>query len=402
MALSLSVVTAIYVIGLQRRQLPVLNINPSLEVATLVLVGSVMTLLGFITWTAIFARRSTATVQYTTPDLLGERALTTIVIAGIVAGIANYATGTIPLLQANIDSARFASDDGLFGRAWPLIIAALQISIVCAATNAIRNRWNRLSASLAIFSLIILVLSGARALIGIPLIAVAFIYIELRRPSILKVLGALLAGLMLFGIAGRLRLGTAVTPDAEVYLKSRGLDGWFGSLDLSLQTGPRVFTRVANTGIHANGSFLFGDLGSFLKLGFSLSDRYVNEILQAGSAQLGGLPPTLFGGFYLDWGWPGVVIMSILLGVVCAATFAWAKRRPGLGSYLWFGYFAAYLVTSSYSYISAKPTWIVVLLVAVFIDSRSTQQGNYTLKKMTRSRGAPSSPERIKMESHKW
>ncbi|CAH0153810.1 hypothetical protein SRABI91_00776 [Rhodococcoides fascians] len=359
--------TLMFVVGVYPRLFPVFGINPSPETANIIAVGLVSLLIGVFGFT--FLIRGPAKPLGV---LLSHASLPNVyhvaVVTAIAVALANYFTGVIPLLADDVNASRFGDSFGVLERLWPLVIALMQSALIVGMYRYITHKVSKIDLIYMTAGSVILVLSGGRALIGVALLSCAILYIQVRRPPLWSIVLAVALGVGSLGIYGLWRAGNSTGAEAaSSYLRARGLDNWSGSADLSLQTGPRVMERLLRLDTSTDGKFFSGDLGSFLRLGYDLSDRYVTGLLGADVSAVGGLPPTLFGGLYLDWGILGVIFGSVALGSMLMLFQRMFTQRPSIASALWFSYFASYFVVSAYSYISLKPTWITVAFLSIFI-----------------------------------
>ncbi|MGN7135405.1 O-antigen polymerase [Rhodococcoides corynebacterioides] len=365
--IALFCVIVIYTLGILDRRYPVFGINVSDGVGGLVLLGTSFLALGAVVPALLIRQKVSRSREFLTSSK--RLAASCMYGFGVAIAIVNYATGDIPLLADDVNASRFGSNFGVLGPLWPVSIAIMQASIVVFTIKLLRREQKFFDWGWAVLATVLLALSGGRSLLGLAVLASIMAVVQTRRPRFSRLLLTALVGAAAFGVYGMWRTKTS---DPELgagrYLRQRGLDNWFGSVDLSMQTGPRVMNRLVESGVAGNGRFILGDLGSFLKLGYQLSDRYATLLLGGDVEVVGGLPPTIFGGFYLDWGTTGVIIGSFAVGSTLWLSVYWYAVKPGYGSLLWLSYFLAYLVTSSYSYISFKPTWITVLAVAIVLN----------------------------------
>lgn len=353
---------AFYVYGSIDRAAPVYNQNVSLTVWGIVIVGAVSLLVGL--WIAGGdARREP---QLKSCDFAGESVFFGAGLCALAISVVNYATGDIPLLSTDVNAARFGGDYGSLGRLWPIAHPLLQISVI-AFLLKLRVRKNEAKwVLLGIASAICLVLAGGRSFIVVAVIAFGVLILEITRPSVKLILAAVLIGLVAFGAIGELRaLSSSGASEFQRYTAARQLEGWLGSADLSLQTGPRVLSMSIDVqkgeGLH--GAFLFGDIGYFVNSEIPRSDHLITTIIGRDPSVIGGSPPSIFGGMYLDFGWVGLALGALLVGLLLAVSRQVMYRRPSIATLIWFSYFAAYIAISGYSYLSVRPSWIVVLLV---------------------------------------
>lgn len=279
----------------------------------------------------------------------------------------NFATGTIPLLESSINGARKSGVGGVFSSLNFFAYASLQFFLI--AVFAVRNPLtSRTRLCLGTVAGGTLLMTGSRSFLIFVALALLIIYCEFRRPGLLLV--AVVGGGtgLLFSVIGSVR---AERSGEAAALALNGARFGYGSgvssdVFMNLQPGPRVFSVVlekvpASTGFQT-GNFALRDL-PFARLG-TTSDYWVTEVIMGRvSEAIGGLPPTLLGGLYLDFGLPGIVF-----GVM-AAFFLIGYARPigrRMGSMhvsnLVFGIACAYIFTSYYSYLSLKGSIVVLLL----------------------------------------
>lgn len=376
-ALVLLVMTAVYGIGLLARPAPVFGINPEDSDFAIITIGMVGILMGVLSLPLFLPDAHRREVISEKPIVvLGDRKLIVIALIAMSAAIANYATGGIPILSNDVNGSRFTGNYGVLGRLWPLILPTLQVIVIVAAIRVMNKHSTRVWNSLGLSAFVFLVLSGGRSLFVIPLIAVALSAIDIYKPRVITMVLSAAAGVTVIGAFGYARtLGSSGSQNNLAYLGMRDQDSWLGSLDISVQTGPRVFSAVRESALDSflGGQFFFADLQSFIGGHALSSDRLVTSLLNRDPAVVGGLPPTVFGGLYIDWGLPGVIAGSLLIGFLLELFRRSALRKMTLSSLVWFYYFATYVLLSVYSYVSAKPTILMVALISIFCFDRSNE-----------------------------
>jgi oligosaccharide repeat unit polymerase len=295
-------------------------------------------------------------------------------VAGICVSVLNYATGDIPLLSDDVNLARFTGDYGVLGRLWILVHPVTQVSVIIFLLKLRGKSFELRWTMLGIGSAASLILTGGRSLVAIALIAFGVLFLEIKRPKLRIVLIAICLGVVALGVFGQVRaLSSSGVPEAQSFLAKRDLNGWFGSADVSLQTGPRVLTLAID---HLDdeplgGLFLIGDLPKLRPSSINGSDQLVTQIIGRNPTVVGGSPPTIFGGLYLDFGWLGVCGGALLIGLLLVASRRIMYRTQNLGASIWFAYFAAYIAISGYSYVSLRPSWLVVLLMCIAANALS-------------------------------
>lgn len=356
----------IYTAGLAPRAFPVFSLNPTYGTALLVIVGVMSIIGGYVALPLLWKPSQSPARKF--PDLADSpRWLKCVFIVSVSVGLLNYATGEIPLLADDVNATRFGGSFGVLGRLWPVIYAVLQFQIVHVAYKAILRNAKRSDWLLLGVSCVMLVLGAGRSLLVFALLGCAFLYIEIRRPSPAKVFGLLGVGVIASGLFGIWRGERTADDSGRAWLQARGLDSWWGSLDVSTQTGPRVMEQLVGGNWIEAGRFFVGDLANFIGLDWERSDRLVTAMLHADPTQVGGLPPTMFGGLYLDWGVYGVLLGSIIAGALLRWSQASLAANETAGRAIWLGYFCSYFLMSAYSYFSLKPSWMVVALLSLLL-----------------------------------
>jgi hypothetical protein len=368
---SLAVIPAVlifvYVAGAVDRESPVFNTNVSPTVWAIIGLGSVSLILGI--WLAAGTPQPVPTLENF--DSRGSEFLFWLGVAAAAASLINYATGGLPLLSGDIDGNRFGVTSGALARFWVLVHPITQVSVIAFLVKLLQRSLDARWAALGMYSIASLIFTGGRSLAAVALLAFGILYLEIKRPKLQLVLFTVVVGIALIGTLGLARSMASANADAALsYLSRRGLYSWSGSLDLSLQTGPRVLTVAINNlaDEHLGGRILLGDLPGlawpYRSFGYlPYGSGYLVTAITGRDTNLGGSPPTIFGGLYLDFGWFGVAIGALLVGFLLVFCRKLMYRTPNFSSYVWFGYFASYITLSGYSYLSFKPQWIIVLLV---------------------------------------
>lgn len=365
---SLAVIPAllifVYVYGAADRDAPVYFVNVSPTAWAIIAAGSAALILGL--WLGGGSRQPEPKLGRL--SFSGSELFFWVGVAAIVLSTVNYATGDIALLSDDINRTRFSGNYGVLGQFWALIHPVTQVSVIVFLLKLQQRRIDLRWTLLGIFSAISLILTGGRSLIAISLIAFGVLLLEIKRPRIQVVLLAMVVGLVAFGAIGQLRTTSlSFSAPPRTYSSTQGLESWIRTTDLSMQTGPRVLT-LAIYHLHGkslNGQFLVGDLPYLRGSSVTGSDRLVTGLLGRDTNVVGGLPPTFFGGLYLDFAWVGVIVGALLVGLLLTVSRRLVFRTPSLPAVVWFSYFAAYVLISGYSYLSLRPSWIVVLLMCI-------------------------------------
>lgn len=364
----MAAVAVLLLAGLLPRPYPVFGINASPLVWSITAVGSVICLL--TVWCTATALRAAEVPHRSSEHWMVSRQLSVAAFGTSVAlaiAAVNYATGVVPALAADVNTARFEGDFGIAGKLWPVIYPVMQVSVLMMLILMLEKRLRPIWVVLGLAALGVLVLSAGRSLYALPILAFGIYWIETRRPrmgTIAVFAGGVVATLGLLGFA-RAFSGSGAQQTA-VYLSDRGLLSWYGLLDVSIQSGPRVST-IATASDRLHGQFLFGDILNFVNDSYPRSDRVVTQLIGRDLSSNGGMPPSIWSGFFLDFGWIGLVAFSAAIGLVLV--FSQRALHAGeLPAALWFSYLGAYVLVSAYSYVSVRPSWITVGLVCLLLS----------------------------------
>jgi oligosaccharide repeat unit polymerase len=274
------------------------------------------------------------------------------------------------LLSSNIDATRIAGGSGLLGRVWTWIIGGLEWIIVIGSVRcfALGRRSPRALAAVGASGGILVLLAGRSFLVVAGLAAVVALGV-LRRVSLKRLVAICLVAVIVLGIAGKYRLthsGEAGQGDER--------NTFYGLVSQSAGTGPSVFAtalkEIPQVVPFQDGTFILRDLRAtmpFHIFGASESaDFWVTRQLRArDTAVVGGSPPTLPGGLYIDFGITGIVVGSALLGLLLALMYRWTLRAQTVGAVAAYSYSSAYVALSAYSYVSIKPTVIAAMMLSV-------------------------------------
>ena len=314
--------------------------------------------------------------RFSAPEIISRRQRKVLRLAdgGLLAvALLNLITGEIIVLSANLSTSRFSGNYGVAGRAWPIVFGALEASFALHAVLLARRRRVEDFVFCALIGLVF-VATGSRSFALIAFAALAIAYLERRRPPLWLVTLALAAGITVAGSIGYLRVSSELgTVTVNQSLIGRELPtGPVGQTLSNLATGPWVLSTtleyVPERAPFQHGLFFLRDGLNLVDSSVVRSDRWVTEsILERDTTTNGGMPPTLIGGLYLDFGYPGIGIGLFAVGFATIYLYPVASRR-GLPGKLQYCLWCAYLLTSLYSYLSLKPALIAsVLLLEVLI-----------------------------------
>jgi hypothetical protein len=309
---------------------------------------------------------------------------------GIVAVVWSFATSGVPLL-GNVDTARltYQSPLGFFwAYALRLVVAgAIASGAVALASSAGRSTRIR-SALLIGLGIALLVATGSRSFFVPVLIAVVVLAGSLgRRIRIGRAGIAIVALAIALSVFASYR--TSTQSGGAVALQSQlarmGVPAElsaFGSAYLSAQNGPHALAKamtVVPTGVpFQHGRMLVGEIGTFLPGHQLLPDQWVavNVIgtipaqLTGGvtwAGQAGGIPPGILGGFYIDFGIPGIMLGMLGVGVLLSWLYQRVLMRPTVLSATLYASVFAFFVVCIYGFVSLKPAQLWELVVLSFI-----------------------------------
>jgi oligosaccharide repeat unit polymerase len=304
----------------------------------------------------------------------------------IVAAVANLVTGSVPLLAESINTARLGGEGGIFGRFWAWIIGGLEWCVLVAMIRTLYvRRLEVYTLGVGVLSLSILVLLAGRSFLVVVGLAMMISVALVSRLSMAKLIGGAAAAILLLGLAGLYRYQhSSITPVPY--------GGAVSVVEQSAGIGPEVFGtvlhRVPAEVPYQDGSFLLRDFRALLPLHPlgtpEAGDLWVTKVLrQRDPVSIGGTPPTLAGGLYIDFGVPGIAIGSAILAVVLGFAYRWVRRVPTIGAISAYSYFAAYIALSAYSYVSVKPALLAVIGLALMlhmlerasVDGRTLESG---------------------------
>jgi hypothetical protein len=279
----------------------------------------------------------------------------------------NLATGSAPLLSPNIDVARLSGTGGVAHQLWSWIIGGLEAGTAFAAVRAIAARKLDVRGRLVLLvGAGLLILLAGRSFLTIIGLSIVIVLAALRRMPIRRLVLLSCVGLVLLGAAGKFRALHSGVQSTSVY----------GQVKQSAAIGPSVLSSVLQrtpaVTPFQHGAFLFRDFRAALPLHPlgrpEAADIWVTDVIRHRDPSVtGGSPPTLVGGFYIDFGIPGVLVGSALLGALLVVLYGWARRARTVGAIVLYGYIAAYCALSAYSYISLKPQVVVVVLMSVWL-----------------------------------
>jgi hypothetical protein len=235
---------------------------------------------------------------------------------------------------------------------------------------------------------VVLVATGSRAFF-LPVLAMGLVAAGLLRRRVRVGSTVLATVLLLVAVSGFAAYRTSTQAGGSTALVKQvtalGVaPGWafMGSAYLSVQVAPHVLAKamrlVPDVIPFRTGRIFLGDALTLLPGRQLLADQWVAlNIVGTTPAQLtggvtyagqgGGVPPGILGGFYLDFGVPGVLAGMLAIGALLAFTYARVSRRPTLLSVGLYGSMFAYLLVCIYGFVSLRLPQVWELIVLAFI-----------------------------------
>ena len=344
----------------------------------------ILAIAGLLSWVlgvALASRRLPGTRVTNIPVPSKPLVFSLCVVGAVACAITavNLATGSVPLLAGDVNEARFSGRLGALSSLAAPATAGLQVCAIASMlfiVSPCRLTSRVLSGVAAAGALGVLSLTGSRAFVLLPVAAVVLCLIERWRPPASALVALGVGGLLLLGVVGQYRIERS----ADVkYREAALIQHGFGTSPVgvawhSLQTGPRiaelVTRRVPRETPYQRGFFFIRDGAAMLPFESEPSDRWVTrEIFRKPIESQGGTPPTIIGGFYIDFGVPGVLIGMVLCGWVLATCRKLFLRAQSLPTYVAYGYVAAFFCLSIYSYVSFKTSLVAVLAICAVIST---------------------------------
>lgn len=307
-------------------------------------------------------------------------------LAGLGLASVNYATGGIPMLSGNVNALRFGENDAAFGPLTGFIVGMEQFGLVVL----LLERWSRIrkgdrksgfDALLILLLVTSLFASGSRTFLILPLIAYALARLEAHVVKAMTVLVVVVIGftaLTGYNYVRQQQSGTAEALDAA--LVENGLADYpLASGILSLQIGPRVFQmsrdKIPEQLDFQYGQFFLADASIILRTGKPSSDHFTTtEVTGRSYAKVGGSPPTVLGGLYIDGGVPLLIGGMFLLGFFTRKFRDNYLQNPNLYTAAAYGFWGAWMIHSIYNYVSLKPMVLTFLALALFGSIRTKKR----------------------------
>jgi hypothetical protein len=152
---------------------------------------------------------------------------------------------------------------------------------------------------------------------------------------------------------------------------------------INLQAGPHVFQivrqRVPQVVDYQRGQFFLADGALFLRTKRQPSDQFVTMyITRRNVREVGGSPPTVLGGLYIDGGIALIVVGMAALGLISRALRDRYLASPHIYLGAAYGYWGAWLLVSLYSYISLKPAVVLFMICCWFASHAAGRIGTRT------------------------
>jgi hypothetical protein len=294
-------------------------------------------------------------------------------LGGLGLACINFATGGITALSSNVNAARFGENSALLGPATGIIVGVEQFAVVVLVLERRLRRKEGLNPkafdSLLIFMIMLSLLgTGSRTFLILPLVAIVLAWLETHIVKSLTVLVIVVLGFV--GMTGynyvrQQQSGTSEALDAA--LDESGLSNYpLASGLLSLQIGPRVF-QVSREVIpqsvdYQRGDFFMADGAVITRSGSKPSDFFTTTVITGRSyAMVGGSPPTVLGGLYIDGGIPLIAGGMFILGFITRRMRDGYLNKPTIYAAAAYGYWGTWMMHSVYNYVSFKPMVLTFL-----------------------------------------
>jgi oligosaccharide repeat unit polymerase len=342
------------------------------QVETIVLmsVSVAAFVVGALVTAPTFLVRATLLQSNDAPPITRQRIVLWIAAIFALAAFVNLATGSVPLLSGNINGTRFGGTGAVLHLgAW--IDGGLEWSAVVAGAAIVRQkRVDKWSGGLTFVGVVPLILLGGRSFLLIVALSVLVVIASMHRVSFVRLALTIVLGIAVLGAAGQYR-SLHSFEGANAHKLSL-----LGTIFKSAGIGPSVFSsvleRVPAEIPYQHGGFLTRDFRAVLPLhplGRPLaSDYWVTQaVRQRNTSLIGGSPPTLAGGLYIDFGIPGIIFGAAVLGAMLVLLYRWVLDVGTIGALVLYAYFAAYVALAAYAYISLKPTMVTVMILAYLL-----------------------------------
>lgn len=304
---------------------------------------------------------------------------------GLLGAWTNFATGGIPLLAESINAFRFGQNSSLFGPLTGVFVGAEQAAFVVTALAWYSSRksgtaFHWLPKVLCLAVLFSLTLTGSRSFVLLPVAAVLIATSEFRVIRLITLMAVIIVGFLGLTVYNQYRQIQSGTDDQlSAAIDARGLSDFpLASGLLGLQIGPSVLQlardKIPNSIPFQDGKFFFADASPFWA-GHSLPSDYWSTvyITDQNTLSVGGSPPTILGGLYIDGGNALVLVGMAVFGIASRLIRNAYIRTPTVYLGAAYGFWAAWLIQAIYSYVSLKPmviTYMVVIALGQAVSSK--------------------------------
>ncbi len=310
-----------------------------------------------------------------------SRAALLIVVAAVLASLAVLAAtlvlaGTVPLLAANKEAARWAFTAQLGHRLNAATRLPITAAIVCGL-YVMTARRTRAGTTVLVASLIPVAMAAEGLLghRGLPVFILAPLIIcfhYLVRPvGIGLVIAAAAVAVIGLGIANYLRLNTS-PPQLAHMLEHSNLPPWVPPALTPAVTfvafSPLTFNFVLSTVPDREpfqyGAALFNGAFGILPGHQATISEFVSRRLFHLPEDSPGLPPTILGGFYLDFGTPGIAVGMLLIGIASQYLYWRMLAAPSLMRVFFYAYWTFNLFVALYGdFVANDLIWFIPLSV---------------------------------------
>jgi hypothetical protein len=277
--------------------------------------------------------------------------LCTVALASLaVLALMFWLAAMVPLLEPNKEAARWAFTLKLGHQLNAVTRLPIPTALACGlAVLVARHRRAPSTLMLAALVVISMIAEGLLGHRGLPIfilapLIVCFHYVVRPIAPALLVVAALIAVVGL-GLANYLRLSTS-PPQLEHMLAHSNLPAWVPPaltpavtfVAFSPLTFNYVLSAVPEREPFQYGAAIFNGAFGILPGHQATISEFVSVRLFHFPEDSPGLPPTILGGFYLDFGIPGIAVGMLLIGIVTQYLY-W---RMSTSSSPWWVFFYAY------------------------------------------------------------
>lgn len=303
-------------------------------------------------------------------------------------------TGGIPLFQSDLENSRV---EALSGNGVPFFLSMLMMVAVWTSLSprsgvAPRSKW-----IMFILAAMLLGSTGWRNTI-ITFVLVTLFLLHYTRPirGLYIAIAGVAALLMAVGL-GLWRISSSTLENYQTFqLMSRG--DLFGAISSYLRSYADIFGQnlaltmsVAERGFALQNGETF--IWNFINLLPGEEREPFDFVLKQAAGQTfagGGLPPTLIGEWYINFGWVGIAVGMILFGGVVALAHATALKTSSFPTLI------VAVIVANYSFIAVRGGIGNIVLTVVWLSVATAIVGRIALGTPTQGGGPAKNPARLR------